>query len=67
MVKGRQVITVLTPVANTDVANNSTFDDAFVKNWDKQPGAGQAMVRVRKRIRQGIKRTPIGKGVTTRS
>lgn len=66
MAKGRRVIKCLTPFTDTVATMNGSFSDAYVKNWDKEAGAGQAMVQVRRRTGMGIKKTPIGKGVTTR-
>lgn len=67
MAKGRGKIRVLTPFTDTVSTNNSKFPaDAFVKDWDKEAGAGQQMVRIRKRRNEGIRKTPIGRGVTTR-
>ena len=67
MAKGRRVIQNLTPFTDTVATNNSSFADAYVKDWDKEAGFGQAMDRCKKRRGQGIKKTPIGKGVATRS
>ena len=65
MAKGRGRIHVLTPFTNTTAIMNSKPGDAYPKDWDKEAGAGQAMVQVKRREAMGIKKTPILRGVTT--
>lgn len=66
MAKARGKVVCLTPVTDTvDPAGDRPFLERFTPNWDKQPGAGQEMVRLRARLKKGQVKVARGAGVAT--
>jgi hypothetical protein len=67
MAARRGKVVAITPFTQSVGVNNGTFGDAYVKDWDKEAGAGQQIVRVKKRVREGARMTPTGQGVAVRT
>lgn len=64
----RRRITQVTPMTQTCRVNQQTSTAAgmFHKNWDREAGAGQALVRLDRRVSEGQKKTPLGAGKLTK-
>lgn len=66
MAKGRGKVRALTPTTDTVRPAERPFNSFFTPDWDKEAGAGQQIIRVRQRVREGQIKVPPGNGVAVR-